>query len=199
MRKLGVTQELLALVTGLAHYLKLLVRISLQAALRLERDTHDPDPLELFLEAVGDLDVAREAERVLDLKADIKVLAQSRSDLCSKCGLAIEEECAKRADEIWHRACLVCADCRRDLGRQFEEAIWSESGRRILCRSCDGRAPTTITTTTTTTTTIPGDFEQISKLQQYVYLLRVALARLLSRLRSGGILPHTSGRFSDST
>ena len=35
VRKLGVTQELLSLVTGLAHYLKLLIRISLQGALRL--------------------------------------------------------------------------------------------------------------------------------------------------------------------
>lgn len=37
MRKLGVTQELLSLVTGLAHYLKLLIRISLQGALKLVR------------------------------------------------------------------------------------------------------------------------------------------------------------------
>jgi hypothetical protein len=37
VRKLGVTQELLSLVTGLAHYLKLLIRISLQGALRLVR------------------------------------------------------------------------------------------------------------------------------------------------------------------
>jgi hypothetical protein len=37
VRKLGVTQELLSLVTGLAHYLKLLIRITLQGALRLVR------------------------------------------------------------------------------------------------------------------------------------------------------------------
>jgi hypothetical protein len=37
VRKLGVTQELLSLVTGLAHYLKLLIRISLQGSLRLVR------------------------------------------------------------------------------------------------------------------------------------------------------------------
>lgn len=35
VRKLGVTQELLSLVTGLAHYLKLLIRIGLQGALKL--------------------------------------------------------------------------------------------------------------------------------------------------------------------
>ncbi len=35
-----MTQELLALVTGLAHYLKILIRIALTGSLKLERD-HD--------------------------------------------------------------------------------------------------------------------------------------------------------------
>ena len=37
LRRMGVTEELLSLVTGLAHYLKVLIRISLTAALRLVR------------------------------------------------------------------------------------------------------------------------------------------------------------------
>ncbi|KIM44940.1 hypothetical protein M413DRAFT_367036 [Hebeloma cylindrosporum] len=36
-RRMGMTQELLALVTGLAHYLKILIRIALTGALKLER------------------------------------------------------------------------------------------------------------------------------------------------------------------
>ena len=39
-RRSGMTQELLALVTGLAHYLKILIRIALTGSLKLERD-HD--------------------------------------------------------------------------------------------------------------------------------------------------------------
>jgi hypothetical protein len=34
-KKLGMTQELLSLVTGLAHYLKILIRVALTAALDL--------------------------------------------------------------------------------------------------------------------------------------------------------------------
>lgn len=37
MKKLGITQELLSLVTGLAHYLKILIRLALTCALRLVR------------------------------------------------------------------------------------------------------------------------------------------------------------------
>jgi hypothetical protein len=53
-RKLGVTQELLSLVTGLAHYLKLLIRICLQGALRLERETQNSDGLYEFLDCLND-------------------------------------------------------------------------------------------------------------------------------------------------
>ena len=35
MKRLGITQELLSLVTGLAHYLKILIRVALTTALRL--------------------------------------------------------------------------------------------------------------------------------------------------------------------
>lgn len=35
VRRLGMTQELLSLVTGLAHYLKILIRIALTCALKL--------------------------------------------------------------------------------------------------------------------------------------------------------------------
>jgi hypothetical protein len=35
IKKLGITQELLSLVTGLAHFLKVLIRLVLTAALRL--------------------------------------------------------------------------------------------------------------------------------------------------------------------
>lgn len=35
VRRLGMTQELLSLVTGLAHYLKILIRIALTTALKL--------------------------------------------------------------------------------------------------------------------------------------------------------------------
>ena len=40
VRRLGMTQELLSLVTGLAHYLKILIRIALTSALKLVRMPH---------------------------------------------------------------------------------------------------------------------------------------------------------------
>src|ERR1700722_13714595 len=49
-RRMGITQELLALVTGLAHYLKILIRIALTGALKLEREQNVPEAMTSFLD-----------------------------------------------------------------------------------------------------------------------------------------------------
>ncbi|KAI9811421.1 MAG: hypothetical protein M1832_000890 [Thelocarpon impressellum] len=181
VRKLGVTQELLSLVTGLAHYLKLLIRISLQGALKLERERKVSEGLQRFLDDLGDLDSVKEAEKSLDSTVGVSGLADRGSDLCTSCNAAIEGECSRAGEKRWHLSCLGCNNCARDLGQTLGDATWSETDQRLLCTTCAGRSPDA-----------RGGFEYISRLQQYVYLLRVALARLLSTLRSGGALPHTS-------
>ncbi|KZT10069.1 RhoGAP-domain-containing protein [Laetiporus sulphureus 93-53] len=49
-RRMGMTQELLALVTGLAHYLKILIRIALTGALKLEREQNVQEAITSFLD-----------------------------------------------------------------------------------------------------------------------------------------------------
>ncbi|KII87444.1 hypothetical protein PLICRDRAFT_113200 [Plicaturopsis crispa FD-325 SS-3] len=49
-RRMGMTQELLALVTGLAHYLKILIRIALTGALKLEREQSVQEAMASFLD-----------------------------------------------------------------------------------------------------------------------------------------------------
>ena len=55
----GMTQELLSLVTGLAHYLKVLIRIALTAALRLDREHAEDKAIPAFLESLNALLVQR--------------------------------------------------------------------------------------------------------------------------------------------
>ena len=190
VRRLGVTQELLSLVTGLAHYLKLLIRISLQGALKLERDKHSTDGLHNFLEGLGNLETVRDAETSLDYTASDSGLAEEQSDICFQCKEPIDDECLKIGDRRWHPKHLHCNNCHRDLceGVDVQRATWSEREGKVYCHRCAKNH-------TRPEDAITG-FERITRLQQYVYLLRVALARLLSVLRAGGTLPHTSGRFS---
>ena len=181
VRKLGVTQELLSLVTGLAHYLKLLIRICLQGALRLEREANTSEGLYQFLDDLNDLEALKGEDGVLQVTASGTRLSASDSDHCTLCNRSVEDECAKNGDMRWHLNCVKCARCLRELGRSLNEAYLNTFDRKIYCRNCVGANADP-----------NARFEHVSKLQQYVFLLRVALARLLDILRSNGALPRGS-------
>jgi hypothetical protein len=56
-RRLGMTQELLKLVTGIAHYLKILIRIALTGALKLGREHGIDEAMQSFLDKLHRLAV----------------------------------------------------------------------------------------------------------------------------------------------
>ncbi|KAE8316683.1 hypothetical protein BDV41DRAFT_94870 [Aspergillus transmontanensis] len=186
VRKLGVTQELLSLVTGLAHYLKLLIRIGLQGALKLEREKETPEGLHQFLGHLGDLEALRPLEEEVttaDLMANVEVLADQLSDCCAACKEPIDDECVKLGDNRWHikPPHLTCTTCQKDLTAMPQDALWNPKDKRAFCNSCaseNGFAHDT-----------QGGFTRVTKLQQFVFLLQVALARLLTVLRAGGTIP----------
>lgn len=175
--KLGVTQELLSLVTGLAHYLKLLIRICLQGALRIEKEPTNPEGLNMFLEDLGNLDTLRIDDGSLQITAAMSRLAANESDQCVVCRKPVEDECAKIGDKRWHIACVACTRCGKELGRDLSDARLNTFDQNIFCSSCEsfGSEPA-------------PPFERITKLQQYVFLLQVALARLLEILKNTGAL-----------
>ena len=181
MRKLGVTQELLALVTGLAHYLKLLIRICLQGALKVEREQGTSVGLLQFLDDLSDMEAIKNDDRSLEATTGTPGLSGSDSDHCFKCRSPIDEGCARNGERRWHLTCLRCSNCSIELGQNLEDVRFNEKDRRIFCNNCESLFPGSV-----------GGLEHVTRLQQYVFLLRVALARLLEQLRNSGALPHTS-------
>lgn len=179
-KKLGITQELLSLVTGLAHYLKLLIRICLQGALRIEKECNTSDGLYKFLEDLADFESFKGDDNPLHITVGMSRLSANDSDQCALCRKPIEDECARAGDKRWHIHCANCARCGKELGRNVESAHFSPYDQKIYCNACDPG---------------PSDksppLERVSKLQQYVFLLKVALARLLEILRSSGVIPRS--------
>lgn len=182
-RKLGVTQELLSLVTGLAHYLKLLIRICLQGALRLERETKNSDGLHQFLDDLNDFESFKTEDGTLNVSGVDAHLAAKDSDHCPICRRSVEDECATSGEFRWHLTCLRCSRCGREFGRSLGEATFTAFDRKITCTNCV--QPNQLEA--------PMSLDYVSKLQQYVFLLKVALARLLAILRDNGTIPYPTG------
>ncbi|OTA96987.1 hypothetical protein M434DRAFT_66672 [Hypoxylon sp. CO27-5] len=179
-RKLGVTQELLSLVTGLAHYLKLLIRICLQGALKVEKEHRSTEALYQFLDDLSVLESIKSDDESLQITLGMSRLSANDSDHCTSCRKPIEDECAICGDKRWHLFCVSCARCNRELGKSLDQARLYRD-QNIYCTSCEGQ--------------VEGwgqPLERITKLQQYIFLLKVALARLLEILRTSGALPQAS-------
>lgn len=88
-RRMGMTQELLALVTGLAHYLKILIRIALTGALKLERDHDAHEPMTSFLDKLHMLAIqgANPSAKRMIKGSNGETLASSRSSNISTGGV----------------------------------------------------------------------------------------------------------------
>jgi hypothetical protein len=178
MQRLGVTQELVSLVTGLAHYLKLLIRICLQGALKLERDTSKADGLNSFLEKINTLDERLVYDNGRDPIQESIPYVHRTSDACPVCDKPVEDRCTRKGDRVYHYQCMVCRRCGADLKDNLSEARWSPSSKEVLCRRDSAQVADA-----------EGGFIPITRLQQYVHLLKVAHARLLATLRSTGAIP----------
>ncbi|KAL1645399.1 Rho-type GTPase activating protein Rga1 [Didymella pomorum] len=181
VRRLGVTQELLSLVTGLAHYLKLLIRICLQGALKLERETRSSSGITSFLSQVNSLDAKLEEEASKDHAAEAAILIPRWADACPICDLQVEDKCLHLNNMSFNYSCMVCRSCNADLRHDARQAYWSPSSKRVFCPACAAAQPDA-----------ENGFRHVTKLRQYVHLLKVAHARLMATLRTSGALPHTS-------
>lgn len=231
-RKMGITQELLSLVTGLAHYLKILIRIALTAALKLERDHHTKSSLSHFLGRLDrlcrDPDTGKpstspsiaspedsRAEPTKPRQYGYKSLArpsltlasdsEAISDLCEVCRHTVEEECVRFGpSRRWHLSCLSCTACHRyaskerhPSGESAGKALYLKEFRmehsgptmgqggpsaqgkgRVFCSEC----PSSL---------IQEGFEFVTRLEQYAFLLCVALSKLFRLLKQRGVMAPT--------
>lgn len=103
--------------------------------------------------------------------ADIDV----KSDICLSCHSSVEEACIQFNNLRWHTRCFVCSRCRSDLNLAVETAMYDDVDKQTFCASC---APPSAR----------RGFRKATQLQQYTFLLRVALKRLISLLKVKGML-----------
>ncbi|KAF9114973.1 hypothetical protein BGX27_009301 [Mortierella sp. AM989] len=172
VRRLGMTQELLSLVTGLAHYLKILIRIALTSALKLERQYNNTAVIARFLNKL--MELASRDKYSSELQSKQSMDAEVTSDLCLACRVTIEDECFTfNHHHRWHPKCLICSKCAKPQSSVYYNTSFNVAHGLALCQQC--KTPESQT-----------GFSHVTKLEQYTFLLRVALIRLENLLHLKG-------------
>ncbi|KAJ1515985.1 hypothetical protein HMI55_003181 [Coelomomyces lativittatus] len=174
IKRLEITQELLSLVTSLAHSLKCLIRLSLSGALKLEREYNSPGSLSAFLDTLLELS---EQDGRIQLLLDTEAIPER----CLGCQSPIEEACISSVASSftstlspsscrWHLNCFSCIRCQKLLSSDLRSAAgWQPTEPQgVLCSTCFSSNQNT-----------PCEFERVTSLSQYIFLLRVSLQRLL--------------------
>lgn len=176
----SLSSELLSVITGCAHYLKLLIRIGLNNALKLNvvrSDTRAFDDFLLLIHKYADIDPMDK------LAGDARVSIGSRlaipfnaTDACRACMKSIEKSCVRYGDSRWHPKCFECTACHRKPGPELNvELFLYGSDDRIMCPEC---AKSTSTASGATGIGYTSGFTKVTDLAQLLYLLRIAILRL---------------------
>lgn len=178
----SLSSELLSVITGCAHYLKLLIRIGLNNALKLNVVRSDTRAFDSFLLLIHKY---AEIESMDKLAGDARVSISSRlaipfnaTDACRACLKSIEKSCVRFGDFRWHPKCFECTKCHKKPGPEMKvELFLYGSDDLIVCPECSK------VTNPTTGSTTPGigytsGFVKVTDLAQLLYLLRIAILRL---------------------
>lgn len=128
-------------------------------------------------------------------------------DQCIACGQTVEDDCIRLGlFERWHPRCVRCLECDTSAAVAIEEPPAQEEGmpkpfvRKPLPKADEFvyEARTMVSINAVEVTTIfcaphrtnrsrPG-FEPVTRLEQYAYLLNVALRRLCEKLQLQGVI-----------
>lgn len=151
----------MSVITGLAHFLKLLTRYGLFSALDANKNLHSVSTLQKFLH-----DIEKNEAIINDPFSHIS-LSIDATDGCTVCKKYVQEECVKFQDLRWHLDCFTCSNCMRKIGiSDIDESTLNKANIKILCPTCSTNDPASI----------PG-FKYVTKLSQLMFLLKIALVR----------------------
>lgn len=158
----GPSHELLDSVTGMAHYLKLLIRYGLSNSLRYDRAFPNGNRLAEFLDKVDTHNsIPGNPLEYLSVSSDA-------NDKCLMCGVSTEDDCAFLDEsKLWHLDCLACTRCNRPLGSCVREARYLIKEKYVVCDNCLKPDDECLDT-----------FVVVTKLNQFIYLVKIALSRL---------------------
>lgn len=176
----SLSAELLSVITGCAHYLKLLIRIGLNNAIKLNKFCGDTKALDGFLLVIKRYE---EIESTDKLAGDARISIGSRlavpfnaTDACRLCTKSIEKSCVRFMNLRWHMDCFECSICERKPSQEFKvESFLCGADDLIICTECSKNS--------TSNVGYSSGLVKVSDLSQLAYLLKIAIFRSKSAIK----------------
>lgn len=177
----SLSAELLSVITGCAHYLKLLIRIGLNNAMKLNKFRCDTNALDSFLLIIKRYE---EIEVTDKLVGDSRISIGSRlavpylaTDACRGCKKSIEKSCVRFMNLRWHMKCFECSFCHKKPTAEFKvETFMVGSDELILCMDCSR-------SNIKAGVGYSSGLVKVSDLSQLAYLLKIAIFRSKSAIK----------------
>ncbi|KIR50973.1 rho GTPase activator [Cryptococcus gattii Ru294] len=223
------SNELFTLITQLAHYLKILIRIALTGSIKLEREYNNQTAmtnclarLNLLAMDSGDPNIKKRGDwPEPEVTGETTLRGPQDEDFiplegCAQCGTPIEEDCIRLGMFLrWHCACVACNVCGETAFQSVREDTTDEgsshshtdagSNSGIMSRQNSARnTPAKVDYFWFAPEHFPGmtkppekiwcgthknsngswkGFQGVSRLEQYAFLLHIALRRLYVHFR----------------
>ena len=179
----SLSSELLSVITGCAHYLKILIRIGLKNALKLNvlrSDTKASDNLLTLTNKYEEIEMMDklEGEARVSIKSRLAI-PYNATDLCRACLKSIEKSCIRYGNFRWHPKCFECMRCHRKPNTEtnVELYLYGSDGL-ILCPDCAKQNPSN------SGIGYSSRFVKVSDLAQLMYLLRIACLRSTAAIKN---------------
>ncbi|KAL6454829.1 LRG1 Rho-GTPase-activating protein LRG1 [Candida maltosa Xu316] len=171
----SLSAELLSVITGCAHYLKLLIRIGLFNALKLNKLYGTTNAIEKFLQLTLEHEainlMAGDELTQLSLINSKLTIPPSSTDACSACAKSIEKSCLRMNNNRWHIKCFICSGCDRLIPQsEAADTKFDLIHQSIICKHCYCEH-------------YDVGFQVVSDLSQLIYLLKIALFRSRSVMK----------------
>lgn len=182
------SQDLLSLISGLAHYIKLISRTGIMLALEYNRALKTTKATDLFLREISS--GSKVDKTTISNFPYLEGVSSRSRDCCVECNKSIEDNCAVwygssagvPLNKRWHYSCLKCTKCGKGFRSKFKdnnsmgtesltEALFNQKSNKILCASCGSQDVDAQT-----------GFKDVSRLLQFAFLLKIALLRSRSAL-----------------
>lgn len=167
----ALSAELLSVITGCAHYLKLLIRVGLNNSLKLNKLRGTTMATDKFFELIALYEEINgkhdDKTTLLDFLASKLTVPKNATDSCQACYKSIEKACAKFGNKRWHLKCFKCTSCSNNIVfDQISDSCYDKTNSSIICPKCS-----------TGNEDSRNKFEAVTDLSQLVYLLKIAVCR----------------------